>query len=102
MKTIPLKPLGDKVIILPLTETGKKGQSKGGIIIPETASKERPEEGLVVAVGPGRIDDNGKLIPLTIKKGQKVIFAKYGPDEIKFEGKDYLIVSESQILAVME
>ena len=101
MKNLPLKPLGDRVIILPLSAEQKSGKSKGGIIIPETVSKERPEEGTVVAVGPGKLED-GILLPMSVKKGQKVLFSKYGPDEIKIDGQEYLIVSESQILAIIE
>ena len=95
-----IKPLGDKVLVeVKLAE--EHGQTKSGIIIPETVSKERPEEGVVVAVGPGRFD-NGKLIPLAVKVGQRVIFSKYGPDEINFNDQKYLIISESNILAVIE
>lgn len=102
MKNISIKPLGDRVVVAPLSTDEKNGQSKGGIIIPETADKERPEQGKVVAVGPGRVDDNGNLVPISVKKGQTVLFAKYGPEEVEFEGKKYLIVSESQILAIIE
>lgn len=102
MKNIPIKPLGDRVVIRPQTEAEKAGRSKGGIIIPETVNKERGEQGVVVAVGPGRVGDDNELVPMTVKKGQTVIFSKYGPDEIKIDGEDYLIVSESQILAVIE
>lgn len=100
MKNAPkIKPLGDRVLI-EISSVDVKTQ--GGIIIPETVDKERPEQGIVIAVGEGRIDDKGKVIPLRVKKGQKVIFSKYGPDEIKIEDKEYLIVSESQILAVLD
>lgn len=102
MKNISIKPLGDRVVVAPLSAGDKSGQSKGGIIIPETASEERPEQGRVVAVGPGRIDDNGQLIPIGVKKGQTVLFAKYGPEEVEINGQKYLIISESQILAVIE
>lgn len=102
MKNFPIKPLGDRVVILPLSAEAKSGKSKGGIIIPETINKERPEQGTVVAVGPGRLGDDHQLIPMTVKKGQTVIFSKYGPDELKYEDKEYLIVSESQILAIIE
>lgn len=102
MKNLPIKPLGDRVVIKPQNEVEKAGKSKGGIIIPETVDKERSEQGVVVAVGPGRVGDDNELVPMTVKKGQTVIFAKYGPDEIKINGEDYLIVSESQILAVIE
>jgi len=102
MKNTPkIKPLGDRVLI-EISGTDEGTTSPGGIIIPETVDKERPEQGVVVAVGEGRIDDGGKLIPLRVKKGQKVIFSKYGPDEIKVDDREYLIVSESQILAILE
>ncbi len=94
-----IKPLGDRVLVEPLN---KEAKTKGGIIIPETIDKERPEQGLVVAVGAGKTTDDGKTIPLQVKKGQKIIFSKYGPDEIKIDGKEYLIISESNILAVIE
>ena len=94
-----IKPLGDKVLIEPLSLEKK---SKGGIIIPDTIDKERPEQGKVIAVGEGKMTDEGKLIPLKVKKGQTVLFAKYGPDEIKIDDTKYLIVSESQILAIIE
>lgn len=99
---INIKPLGDRVLIEPLKEEDKRGRTKGGIIIPETVNKERPEEGVVVACGEGRMAEDGKLIPLRVKKGQRVIFSKYGPDEIKIDGREYLIVSESNILAIIE
>lgn len=102
MKNIPLKPLGDKVVILPLGAEEKAAKGKSGLIIPETVSKERPEQGTVVAVGPGRVGDDNELIPMTVKRGQKVIFSKYGPDEVEVAGQKYLIVSESQILAIVE
>jgi len=98
MAKIQVKPLGDRVLVEPLA---KEVKTKSGIIIPDTADKERPEQGIIVAVGAGRWD-NGKLVPLTVKKGQKVIFSKYGPDEIKIEGKEYLIVSEANILAIID
>lgn len=85
-------------MIEPLYEEKKKG----GIILPETVDKERPEKGRVVAVGSGRTDDNGKKIPMSVKKGDKVLFTKYGPDEIKVDGKEYLIAKEENILAVID
>jgi chaperonin GroES len=102
MKKVNVKPLGDRVIIEPLGDAEKGGKTKSGFIIPDTATKERPEQGTVIAVGEGRLTDDGKLIPLKVKKGQKVIFSKYGPDEIKIDDKEYLIVSESNILAIIE
>lgn len=102
MKNAPkIQPLGDKVLIQPLSETELVGKTKGGIIIPDTIDKGRPEQGRVLAVGEGRLTDDGKVIAPKVKKGQIVIFSKFGPDEIKIDGEEYLIVSESQILAVI-
>jgi len=70
--------------------------------LPDTVDKERPEQGKVVAVGEGRIDDSGKKIPMKVKKGDKVIFTKYGPNEIKIDDKEYLIAKEEDILAIIE
>lgn len=93
-----IKPLADRVLIEPLYEEHKRG----GIILPETVDKERPEKGRVIAVGSGRVDENGKKIPMSVKKGDKVLFTKYGPDEIKVDGKEYLIAKEDSILAIIE
>ena len=93
-----IKPLGDRVLIEPLKEERKKG----GIILPDTVDKERPEKGIVIAVGPGKKDENGKLILMNVKKGDKVLFTKYGPNEIKIEEKEYLIAREEDILAIIE
>lgn len=94
-------PLGDRVLVRPMSaEEGKKTAS--GIIIPDTISKEKPEQGKVIAVGAGRMNDDGKLIPMNVKKGDVVIFSKYGPDEIKVDGEEYFILSESSILAVIK
>lgn len=100
-KRVPLMPLGDRVVVEPAGAYGAEHQTDSGIIIPETVDKERPERGTVIAVGPGKYED-GKLIPMRVKVGQKVLFSKYGPDEIKIGDKDYLIVSESSILAVID
>jgi chaperonin GroES len=93
-----IKPLGDRVLIEPLREERKKG----GIILPETVEKERPQEGKVIAVGPGRINDNGNKVPVNVKKGDRVLFTKYGPNEIKVDDKEYLIAREDDILAIIE
>lgn len=95
-----IKPLGDRVLVELIDDSSKK--TKSGIIIPDTVNKERGEQGRVVAVGEGRRTDDGKLIPVVVKKGQKIIFSKYGPDEIKIDGKEYYIIGESNILAVVE
>jgi len=94
-----IKPLSDHILIEPIKEEEK---TKTGILLPETAEKERPEEGRVIAVGPGRTTEEGKLIPVSVKPGQKVLFKKYGPDEIKVENKEYLIAKEEDILAIIE
>lgn len=96
---ITIKPLGDRVLIEPITEAEK---TKAGIYLPDTASKERPEQGKVIAVGEGRTLDSGKVVAPKVKKGQKVLFTKYGPNEIKVDGKEYLIAKEEDILAVIE
>ena len=94
-----IKPLSDHVLI-EAVKTEEK--TKSGILLPETAEKERPEQGKVIAVGPGRRTDEGKVIPLSVKPGQKVLFTKYGPNEIKVENKEYLIAKEEDILAIIE
>lgn len=95
-----IKPLGDRVIIE--IEKEKGGKTKSGIYLPDTVDKERPEQGTVVAVGPGKLSDEGKRVPVTVKKGDVVLFTKYGPNEIKVDGKEYLIAREEDILAVLE
>jgi chaperonin GroES len=99
---IAIRPLGDRVVVRPLTEEEAGTMSASGIIIPETVSKEKPEQGIVVAVGQGKWDEDGeKRIPMEVQVGNKVMFSKYGFDEVKIEGKDYYIVSESSILAII-
>ncbi len=94
-----IKPLADYVLIEPIKEEEK---TQSGIILPQTAEKERPEQGKVVAVGSGKRDKNGQIIPVEVKVGQKVLFTKYGPNEIKIDGKEYLIAKEEDILAILE
>jgi len=91
-----LKPLRDKVVIKALEE---EETTKGGIVLPDTA-KEKPQRGKVVAVGSGKIKD-GKVVPLEVKEGDVVIYEKYGPDEIKVDGEELLIVKEENILAII-
>ncbi len=93
-------PLGDRVLVKPISKDEKKSAS--GIIIPETIDKEKPEQGNVVAVGDGRMTEDGKVIPVNVKKGDVIIFSKYGPDEIKVDEEEYYILSESNILAVIK
>ena len=94
-----IKPLSDHILIEPIKEEEK---TKAGIFLPETASKEKSEEGKVIAVGPGRRTEDGKMLPMSVKTGDKVLFTKYGPNEIKVDGKEYLIASEGDILAIIE
>ena len=93
-----LKPLGDRVVIEP---TPKEEVTKSGIVLPDTA-KEKPQEGTIIAVGAGKLDDKGVRQPLEVKEGQKVLYAKYAGTEFKVEGKEYIILSEKDILAVVE
>lgn len=90
-----IKPLADRVVVKILAQ---EEVTTGGIVLPDTA-KEKPQEGEVVAVGPGKYED-GKLVPMSVKVGEKVIFSKYGGTEIKIDGVEYLILRESDILAV--
>ena len=97
----PIKPLGDRVVVRPLTETEMGTMSPSGIIIPETAKKEKPEQGVVLAVGPGKWDEDGeKRLAMDIKVGDRVIFSKYGYDEVKLDDKEYFIVGENSILGI--
>jgi chaperonin GroES len=91
-----IKPLEDRVVVKPGTE---EERTKGGIVLPDTA-KERPQEGEVKAVGPGRLLDSGERAPMDVKVGDKVIFAKYGGTEIKIDGEEYIILRQSDILAI--
>lgn len=93
-----LRPLADRVVVEPAE---KEERTASGIILPETA-KEKPQEGEVVAVGPGRRDEDGKLIPMDVTKGDTVLFAKYAGTEVKIEDRRYLILKESDILAIVE
>ena len=103
MSKLTIRPLGDRVLLEPMGSQYKEGKTISGIVIPDTAEKERPEQGKVIAVGPGKYNEDGdQLIPLSVKKGQVVLFTKYGPTEIKVEGKNYLIAREEDILAIIE
>lgn len=97
-----LHPLGDRVVVRPLTEEEMGTKSASGIIIPDTVSKEKPEQGKVVAVGPGKMGDNGTRMPMDIQEGDRVVFSKYGYDEVKVSGEEYYIVSEQSLLAIIK
>jgi len=92
------RPLGDRVLVKRVEEEEK---TKGGIIIPDTA-KEKPQEGEVIAVGPGARDDSGKIQPLDVKTGNRILFGKWSGTEVKLDGQDLLIMKESDILGVLE
>ena len=92
-----VQPLGDRVLVQPLKD---EETSKGGIIIPDSA-KEKPQQAKVIAVGTGKIDDDGKKVPFNVKKGDKVLMPKYGGTEVKMDGKEYQIMREDDILAVI-
>ena len=94
-----LKPLNDHVIVKAIA---KDEVTKSGIILPETMDKEKPEEGKVVAVGQGKMLDNGQKAQMSVKIGDKVVFKKYSPDEIKVDGEEYLVITESDIMAIIE
>lgn len=94
-----LRPVGDRIII---KAAAREEVSKAGIILPDTVDKERPEQGEIIAVGPGRLLDNGTRASMSVKIGDTVVFKKYSPDEVKVEGQEYLVISESDIMAVVE
>ena len=93
-----IRPLNDRVLVVGIEE---KDKTAGGIIIPDTA-KEKPQEGKIAAVGPGKWDENGKWIPLEVKKDDRVLFGKYAGNEVKIDGVKYLIMSEDDILGIIE
>jgi chaperonin GroES len=93
-----LRPLGDRVVIEP---TPREEMTKSGIVLPDTA-KEKPQEGTIIAVGPGAFDNDGKRMPIDVKKGDKVLYAKYAGTEFKIDGEELLIVKQSDILAIVD
>jgi len=97
MAKVNLKPLADRVIVKPMEAAEK---TKGGIILPDTA-KEKPIEGIIVAVGPGKVTEDGKQVKLEVKEGDKVLYGKYSGTEVTVEGEEYLIMRESDIFAII-
>ena len=95
--SINIKPLEDRIVV---KQVEAEQTTASGLVIPDTA-KEKPQEGEVVAVGPGRIDDNGNRVPLDVKVGDKVIYSKYGGTEVKYAGDEYLILSARDVLAIV-
>ena len=93
------KPLSSHLFIEPVAE---EKTTKSGIVIPDTADKEKPQQGKITAVGPGKLNEKGERTPMSVKVGDKVLFKKYGPDEIEVDGKKYLVGDEDDILAIIE
>ena len=93
-----LKPLGSHIVLEPVDQ---EKMTKSGIVLPENAS-EKPTQGTIVAVGPGKRSDKGEIIPMSVKIGDRVLFKKYGPDEIELDGKKYLVGDEDDVLAIVE
>jgi chaperonin GroES len=102
MSELKIKPLQDRVVVRPLTDEEAGNVSVSGIIIPDTAKQDKPEQGVVVAVGSGKWDEDGeKRIPLDVKEGDRVVFSKYGYEQVKLDDKEYYILSESSLLAII-
>ena len=108
-ETCPIKPLADRVVVRPLTDEEAGTVSAAGIIIPDSAKQEKPEQGVVVAVGSGKLsdccgkcEDGKKRTPMEVKAGDRVVFSKYGYDEVKVKEQEYFIVSESSILGIIK
>ncbi len=94
-------PLGSRVLIKPFTKEELQAKNNFGIILPDTGSKEKSEQGLVIAVGPGEYDD-GKLVPTTVREGDRVVFSKYGYDDVTVDGEELYLIKEENILAVLK
>lgn len=99
-ETLKVQPLADRVVVRPLTEEELGTKSASGIILPDTMSKEKPEQGIVIATGPGKYED-GKRVPVDVKIGDRVVFSKYGYEEVKLENEEVFIISESSVLAII-
>ena len=93
-----VRPLADRALVKP---KAKEEKTRGGVYLPDTATKERPMQGEVISVGPGRLDDDGRLIPMSVKPGDEVLFAKYAGNELQIDDEDYLILSEKDILGIV-
>ena len=93
-----IEPLNDKVVIKPLS---KEEVTSSGIVIPDTVDKEKPMQGEVVAAGPGKFDEDGKRLPMSVKVGDKVLFTKYAPDEVEIDDEEYLVIDEDKILGIV-
>lgn len=93
-----LRPMDDRILVEPLEE---ETATAFGLVLPDTASKEKPQKGKVVAVGPGKLNDEGKRVPMTVKPGNVILYTKYGPTEVKIEGKEIYFLQESDVLAII-
>lgn len=93
-----LRPMDDRILVEPMEE---ETATSFGLVLPDTASKEKPQKGRVVAVGPGKLNDEGKRVPMTVKPGDTVLYTKYGPTEVKIEGKEIYFLQESDVLAIV-
>jgi len=102
VKKSSIKPLGDRVLVEPLSEEERLTKTKSGIVLPDSVDKEKVDRGTVVEVGPGRISDDGRKIPMTVKKGQTVVFSEFSAEKIKVKDFEYYLVSEGNILAVID
>ena len=100
-KKLTIIPLSDRVVVRPLGDDEME-KTASGIIIPDTVSKEKKEQGAVIAIGEGRTTDDGKIVPVKVKVGDRVLFSKYGPDEVEIDDEEYFILSESNILAIIK
>jgi chaperonin GroES len=94
-----IEPLNDKVVVKPLSQ---EEITKSGLVIPDTVDKEKPMEGEVIAVGPGKLDESGKRLPMSVTVGDKVLFTKYAPDEVEIDGEEYLVLEEDKILGIIK
>lgn len=94
-----LQPLHDHVVLKPAKQ---EEITKSGIVLPDTADKDKPVQGEVIAVGPGKYNEDGERMAMSVKPGDKVVFKKYSPDEVKIDGEEYLVVSETDIIAIIE
>jgi chaperonin GroES len=94
-----IQPLGDKVVVKP---SAKEEVTKSGIVLPDTADKDRPEQGEVIAAGPGKLLENGQRAAMNVKVGDKILFKKYSPDEFKIDGEELLVLSESDIIGIIK
>lgn len=99
MKNMIIKPLHDNVVVRPILE---EEATKSGIVLPDTVDREKPEKGEIIEVGPGKMLKSGERASMSVKKGDQIIFKKYSPEEIKIDNKEYLIINESDILAILE